>query len=55
MRKERGVLEPGGAVALAAALDNRLPGDTGCAVAVASGGNVDPQMFERALAAGPLF
>ena len=49
------VIEPGGAVALAAALDNRLPGDTGCAVAVASGGNVDPQMFERALAAGPLF
>jgi threonine dehydratase len=49
------VIEPGGAVALAAALDTRLPGDTGCAVAVASGGNVDPQMFERALAAGPLF
>ena len=49
------VIEPGGAVALAAALDKRLPPDTSCAVAVASGGNVDPQMFERALAAGSLF
>jgi len=49
------VAEPGGAVALAAALDGRLPADTDCAVAVISGGNVDPQMFERALAAGPLF
>ena len=48
------VIEPG-AVALAAALDKRLPPDTSCAVAVASGGNVDPQMFERALAAGSLF
>lgn len=49
------VVEPGGAVALAAALDNRLPSGTTCAVAVASGGNVDPEMFNRALAAGPLF
>ena len=49
------VIEPGGAVALAAALDKRLPAETACAVAVASGGNVDPEMFERALAAGPLF
>ena len=49
------VVEPGGAVALASALDKRLPENTGCAVAVISGGNVDPQMFERALAAGPLF
>jgi len=49
------VIEPGGAVALAAALDKRLPADTSCAVAVASGGNVDPEMFTRALAAGPLF
>jgi len=49
------VIEPGGAVALAAALDGRLPKDTSCAVAVASGGNVDPEMFERALAAGSLF
>ena len=49
------VIEPGGAVALAAALDGRLPSATDCAVAVASGGNVDPEMFARALAAGPLF
>ena len=49
------VIEPGGAVAVAAALDNRLPAGTQCAVAVASGGNVDPDMFARALAAGPLF
>jgi len=48
------VIEPGGAVALAAALDRRLPKDTGCAVAVASGGNVDAAMFTRALQAGPL-
>ena len=49
------VVEPGGAVAMAAALDGRLPADTNCAVAVASGGNVDPEMFARALAATPLF
>ena len=49
------VIEPGGAVALAAALDGRLPSGTDCTVAVASGGNVDPEMFARALAAGPLF
>jgi threonine dehydratase len=48
------VIEPGGAVALAAALDRRLPAETGCAVAVASGGNVDAGMFTRALQAGPL-
>ena len=48
------VVEPGGAVALAAALDGRLPTDTGCAVAVVSGGNVDAEMFARALAFGPL-
>ena len=43
------VIEPGGAVALAAALDRRLPAGTECAVAVASGGNVDAEMFTRAL------
>lgn len=48
------VIEPGGAVALAAALDRRLPADTVCAVAVASGGNVDAGMFTRALQAGAL-
>jgi threonine dehydratase len=48
------VIEPGGAVALAAALDGRLPAGTECAVAVASGGNVDAEMFTRALQAETL-
>ncbi|WP_102226472.1 threonine ammonia-lyase [Acidimangrovimonas sediminis] len=44
------VIEPGGAVALAAALFHgaELAADT--AIAVASGGNVDPVLFARALA-----
>lgn len=43
------VLEPGGAVALAAALfhPDEITGDA--VIAVASGGNVDPQIFRRAL------
>ncbi len=43
------VLEPGGAVALAAALyhPHTLSGDA--VIVVASGGNVDPEMFQRAL------
>ena len=48
------VIEPGGAVALAAALDGRLPAGTECAVTVASGGNVDAEMFTRALQAETL-
>jgi len=46
------VIEPGGAVALAAALfhANKLSADT--VIAVASGGNVDAEMFVRALTAG---
>ena len=44
----RVVLEPGGAVALAAALFHPGPGDA--VIAVASGGNVDPEMALRALA-----
>lgn len=46
------VLEPGGAVALAAALfhGDTLQGDT--VIAVASGGNVDRAVFERALKTG---
>ena len=48
------VVEPGGAVALAAALDGRLPAGANCVVAVASGGNVDAEMFRRALDAGPV-
>ncbi|NBN63496.1 threonine ammonia-lyase [Pannonibacter tanglangensis] len=44
------VVEPGGAVALAAVLAGRIPpGDTPVAV-VLSGGNVDPQMMQQALA-----
>lgn len=42
------VLEPGGAVALAAALFHRE--DDRDVIVVASGGNVDPAMFRRALA-----
>lgn len=44
------VLEPGGAVALAAALfqPDQMAGDA--VIAVASGGNVDPAIFQRALA-----
>jgi len=43
------VAEPGGAVALAAALyhGDEIQGDT--VIAVISGGNVDPAMFARAL------
>ena len=43
------VVEPGGAVALATALDRRLPTDAKIVVAVISGGNVDADTFERAL------
>jgi threonine dehydratase len=43
------VVEPGGAVALAAFLEGRVPGD-GPAVVVLSGGNVDPAIMLRALA-----
>jgi len=45
------VVEPGGAVALAAALAGRFPGDPKVVVVVASGGNVDPAIFRAALAA----
>lgn len=44
------VVEPGGAVGLAAALQGRLNLNSGTAVIVASGGNVDPDVFSRALA-----
>jgi threonine dehydratase len=45
------VLEPGGAVALAAALSRSDQIDGDAVIVVASGGNVDPAMFARALAA----
>lgn len=43
------VAEPGGVVALAAALSGKIDLKGGTAVAVISGGNVDPAMFRRAL------
>lgn len=44
------VVEPGGAVALAAALSGKVSMAEKTVVVVASGGNVDPAMFQRALA-----
>jgi threonine dehydratase len=46
------VLEPGGAVALAAALfrPDQIKGDA--VIAVATGGNVDPDIFAQCLALG---
>ena len=44
------VLEPGGAVSLAAALFHPDAIDTDTVIAVATGGNVDPDIFTRALA-----
>ena len=43
------VIEPGGAVALAAALFHPETIETDTVIAVASGGNVDPDMFQTAL------
>ncbi len=43
------VLEPGGAVALAAALFQPRRMETDTVICVASGGNVDPEMFQTAL------
>ena len=45
------VVEPGGAVALAAALTGQLDIGGKTVVVVASGGNVDPAVFTHALAA----
>ncbi|MGB1886896.1 MAG: threonine ammonia-lyase [Paracoccaceae bacterium] len=44
-------IEPGGAVALAAALFDGDQTSSDCVIAVASGGNVDRDVFERALTA----
>ena len=49
------VIEPGGAAALAAILTGQYPEGASTVVAVASGGNIDSQMFQRALEEGPLF
>ena len=45
------VLEPGGAAALAAVLQRRPEAQGKTALVIASGGNVDPETFARALAA----
>jgi threonine dehydratase len=49
------IVEPGGAVAVAAALTGQIPKDAQTIVAVASGGNIDADMFKRALDAKPFF
>ena len=43
------VIEPGGAAALAAVLSNKLPDELKTVVVVASGGNVDANVFKQAL------
>lgn len=47
------IVEPGGAVALAALLSGRLTLGGRTAVVVASGGNVDPTLFANAIAGAP--
>jgi threonine dehydratase len=44
------VVEPGGAAALAAVLAKKVDLSGRTVVVVCSGGNVDPAMFQRALA-----
>ena len=44
------VVEPGGAVALAALLAGKINVAGKVAVAVLSGGNVDPELFHRLIA-----
>jgi len=46
------VVEPGGAVALAAVLAGKVDARGRVAGVVISGGNVDPALFARALAEG---
>ena len=43
------VIEPGGAVALAAALFHSKKCDYENVIAVVSGGNIDPDIFKKAL------
>ena len=47
------VVEPGGAVALTAAITGKLPNPAGIVVAVASGGNVDPALYSAILGRTP--
>ena len=44
------VVEPGGAVALAALMSGKIDIEGKVAVAVLSGGNVDPELFARLVA-----
>ena len=46
------VVEPGGAAALAALLAGMIPPADGALGLVLSGGNVDPDLFARVIAAG---
>lgn len=46
------VIEPGGAVALAAVLAGRVPDDGARTLVIASGGNVDPAAYAAVLAGG---
>jgi threonine dehydratase len=48
----RVVVEPGGAVALAAALSGKVPVEGRTVAVVCSGGNVDPEVFVKVLADG---
>jgi threonine dehydratase len=48
-RRLKLVVEPGGAVALAAALQGRAPTPAGNIIIVCSGGNIDDEMLRRAL------
>jgi threonine dehydratase len=49
-RRLKLVVEPGGAVALAAALQGRVPKDARNIVIVCSGGNIDDELLRKALA-----
>ena len=49
------VVEPGGAVAVAAVLTGQIPPRAENVIAVASGGNIDTNMFNRALETGAFF
>ena len=44
------VVEPGGAVALAAVLAGKIPVEGKTIAVVCSGGNVDPEVYAQALA-----
>jgi threonine dehydratase len=49
------IVEPGGAVAVAAVLTGQVPAGADTIIAVASGGNIDRDMFKRALDEEPFF